>query len=123
MVLLEKARNTFKRLFPSAAVIIFEVIGGVFGIFWAMVMIFSAFIGGAIGFGFAEHKVIPALGLDPGWLSWIVNGFLAFAGALVGVVVIEVLEIIVLILVLLAIAGVIAFFAGLFQWLKPTSSR
>jgi hypothetical protein len=86
-------------------------------------MIVSAFLGAALGMGFAEHQLIPALGLGDSWLGWIAHGLLAFAGALAGIIIIEVIEIIVLILILLAVAGVIALIAGATQGLKQSSSQ
>jgi len=119
--LLEQSRKTFRRLVPNAAVLAFEVIGGVFSLFWAIVMIISAFLGAALGMGIAQHKLVPALGLGDSLLGWLAHGALALGGALAGVVVIELLEIIVLILVLLAAAGVIALVAGVAQGFKQTS--
>jgi len=123
MDLVEPSRSTFKRLLPRAGFFAFEVIGGVFSLFWVVVMIISAFRGAALGMGIAEHQLIPALGLADSSLGWIAHGTLALGGALAGIVIVAVIEIIVLILVLLAVAGVIALAAGATEAIKPTSSQ
>jgi hypothetical protein len=119
----QKSRDTFKRLLPRAAVLAFEVVGGVFSLFWGVVMIFSAFLAAGLGMVFAQEKVIPYLGLTAGWLSSTVHVAAAFVGALVAVIAVELVEFIVLLMALLAIAGVIALIAGVCQSLKQIFSR
>jgi len=110
--------RNFRRLMPRAAMVAFEVVAGVISLIWALIMLFSALLAFGLGLVFAHDHIVPALGMDPGFLSNFVSFFVAFICAFVAVVVVEVVEIILLLLIIGVIACLIAAVAAGWQKLR-----